>query len=258
MFLDSFPKVLWINLDRSEKRRKYMEELLNDHKIEHTRIPAIDGMNDISKYCVPSIFISTYANACTSSHMKALQYFVDNVEDDRVIIFEDDVSFEFLPYISSNWSEFEKILPDDYNVVQLAVIAEHPITTDLTQYLGYSSAAAYLIRKKAASKILRNYVLDGKVNLRWTLYPVSEHAVYRLPHVYSIPIFTYLNEDSTIHNDHLDLHKKSKNQQYQAWLRAGNKAIRYRHVPKSKKWIIIAITLIIIIFIVIRLIHVRR
>ena len=230
-----------------------MKKLLDDHKIEHTRISAIDGKNDISQYCVPSIFISTYANACTTSHMKALQYFVDNIEDDRVIIFEDDVSFEFLPYISGNWSDFEKMLPDDYNVVQLAIITTHPLTTDLTQYLGHSSAAAYLIKKKAANEILRNYVSDGKVKLRWNIHPVADHAVYSLPHTYSIPIFTYLNEDSTIHDDHLDLHKKAKDQQYQAWIRSGDKALRYRPVPKNNKWVIIAIVLIVIIFIVINL-----
>lgn len=48
MILDNFPKVLWINLNSSEERRSYMENLLKSYNIENTRISAINGVDSNS------------------------------------------------------------------------------------------------------------------------------------------------------------------------------------------------------------------
>ena len=139
MILDNFPKVLWINLDRSEKRRAHMEKLLAN--LDHTRISAIDAKGpEFNNYCIADI--NSLENACTCSHLKALKYFVEETKENRIVIFEDDVSFEFLPFIPYNWSIFEKMLPDDYNVVQLALNTPNAIKTYLDVYQTHNYCAA--------------------------------------------------------------------------------------------------------------------
>ncbi|XWV26688.1 glycosyl transferase family protein [Tupanvirus soda lake] len=60
--------------------------------------------------------------------MYALKYFVEQMSDEKIVIFEDDIDFEFLNYMSyQTWSEFEDDLPPDYNVVQMCTI--YPIKT---------------------------------------------------------------------------------------------------------------------------------
>ena len=195
-----------------------MRELL--HNLKHTRITAIDASSyELYKYCIPNNLLKPSENACTCSHFKALKYFVDNVKEDRIIIFEDDVSFDFLDKIPYNWSDFEKGLPE-YNVVQLAIASTKIITTNLVEFQDqYYSTTAYLITKKAARLILDDY--SSKIYYKFVLggrtRPTADTVIYSLEKTYSIPIFTYLNNDSTIHSKHLAFHKETKEQQLQAW-----------------------------------------
>lgn len=226
MILDNFPKVLWINLEKSIDRRKYMEELLNGYGIQHTRIRAINGLDwrdpELKTFCFKNRMISSAENACTCSHFKALQYFVDNITDDKIIIFEDDVSFEFLKYIPYNWSEFEINLPKNYNVVQLAISTTKVVTPNLVKTNpenNYYCTCAYLITKSAAKQILSNYYLKSysKFDLSRAVWATADTALYSLPNTYSIPIFTYCAKDSTIHSRHLNAHIDSKQQQLNMW-----------------------------------------
>ena len=226
MKLDKFPKALWINLDKSIDRRRHMEKLLSDYNIEHIRIPAIDGTNpnnvEYKNICIPNNTISAPENACTCSHIKALKYFTENMEDDLVIIFEDDVSFEFLKFIPFNWSDLNNNFPKKYNVIQLAIIngSVNNYLIKSNPEMRYFSAAAYLITKAAAKKILEKYY-DQKLNiidLSKQGYGVADLMIFSIGDTYSIPIFTYLIADSTIHPDHVESHKEKKDTQLDMWV----------------------------------------
>lgn len=218
MILDNFPMILWINLDRSIERRNYMKKLLRN--LKNTRITAVDGASyELYTYCVPNNLLKPAENACTCSHLKALKYFVDKVKEDRVIIFEDDVSFDFLDKIPYNWSDFEKALPN-YNVIQLAISSSEIITTNLVEFQNkYYGTTAYLITKEAARLILDNYISKTyhKFVLSGRSKATADTVIYSLMNTYSIPIFTYLNKDSTIHPNHLTFHQATKEQQQEAW-----------------------------------------
>lgn len=226
MILDKFPKVLWINLDQSYQRRNHMEILLNRYYLNHTRIRAVDGFNkeELKRICVPHPFLSQRENACTCSHILALKYFVENMEDDRVIVFEDDVSFEFLQYIPYCWSRFEKELPDDYGLVQLAITNDHgDIPCELVKIdptKKFFCSAAYLIKKSTAQGLLERYFSNksGKIDLALQQYPAADTMITSVENVYSIPIFTYLTTDSIIHPIHLHIHNRSKKRQQKQWI----------------------------------------
>jgi hypothetical protein len=231
MILDNFPKVLWINLDSSVERRNYMENLLKSNNIENTRIPAINGVDDNSHdldICMKHPELTNAENACTCSHLLALRYFVEKTNEDKIIIFEDDVSFEFLEYIPYNWTEFVEHLPNNYKIIQLAVtgMMDHNVYPKLAMINPYyCSATAYLITRKVAVEILNDYYPNFEkiiLNNKAIGYVRSDEIIRSYGDTYSIPIFTYTGKDSTIHPDHLYVHRKTKNQQLDEWKKIKN------------------------------------
>lgn len=227
MILDNFPKVLWINLDQSTNRKRYMEYLLKQYSIRNYRIKAVDATNpkytELSDICVKNDKLSLPENACTCSHLQAMKYFVDNISDNVAIIMEDDVSFEFLENIPYSWSELMSHLPAKYDVIQLAItkfngsVNSVLIKTDPSSK--YYCSAAYLITKQAAQRILNKYYNTqlAKYNLSIQNHATADSVISSTGATFSIPIFTYLTNDSTIHPRHISIHNKSKQQQCQLW-----------------------------------------
>lgn len=202
-----------------------METLLNKYKLVHQRIAAVDGsmVGELEKYCIPNNKLTRAENACTTSHLLAMKYFVENIPDDRIIIFEDDVSFEFLQYIPFNWSELDKNFPVNYEVIQLAITYEKGsvgnILVKTVPEMTYYCSAAYLITKKAATNLLAKYYAKnlGKFVLSTQLYATADAMIASTGFTYSIPIFTYQTIESTIHPQHLLNHNRTKTQQLNLW-----------------------------------------
>lgn len=236
MLLDNFPKILWINLYRSQKRREYMESLLNKHNLINTRISAVDGKaildrlsskhiydKEFNEICIQNIKWTSVENACTCSHIKALKYFVDNIPDDKVIIFEDDISFEFLKLIPFNWSELEANFPENFDVIQLAITYEKGSIGNLliktNPSMNYFCSAAYLVTKTGAKKLVEKYYNSdvNKIDLSTKEFVTADSMISSTGHTYSIPIFTYQTTESTIHPRHLYNHSRTKTQQYKLW-----------------------------------------
>ena len=226
MILDNFPKVLWINLDRSNDRRQYMENLLEEYDLTGVRIQAIDGQNkqELDDYCRKTDEMSDLENACSCSHIKAIVHFYDNMVDDYVLIVEDDVSFEFLKYIPYDWSEFYDNLPKNFSTVQLAIsrMGGRLVTDSLVKIHSnsrYFCAGAYLLSRWGAKEILDKYYPDRSIKL--DLYRksrvVADLMILNVDDVYSFPIFTYKTSESTIHPEDLPLQNRSKNQQLIMW-----------------------------------------
>lgn len=227
MKLENFPKCLWINLDRSNTRRKHMENLCAKYKIENHRIAAVDAKNpeSIRKVCNYRSPHFKYL-AITLSRLKAIKYFLENMPDEkRVIIFEDDVSFEYLNMIPYDWTDFENNLPSDYGIIQLALICKKPDKKPVHPWLhprsinyNHSSLAAVMITREAAQKIHNIYydTKTNKYNLVCTNTGALPYYIYNACKTYAIPIFTYLGTDSTVHN-HLKEHNKSKKYIKDVW-----------------------------------------
>lgn len=226
MKLNNFPKILWINLERSIERREYMEELLNKNNLMNVRIVGIDGMNkeELEKICIKNDSITDSENACTCSHLIALKYFIENTDENEIIIFEDDVSFEFLNLIPYNWSELINNFPKKYDIIQLAVSSSLQISNKLIKISvknKYFGTVAYLITRDKAINILDEYYND-KINLKYKENPTSDNIIISDQNTYCIPIFSYKVSDSTIHTNDLIFQRRSKKQQYNAWLNLKN------------------------------------
>lgn len=202
-----------------------MEKLLNICKLDHTRIKAIDGNNkEEMEICIKSNDLENGANACMCSHLKALRYFLEETIEDKIIIFEDDVSFEFLKYIPYNWTELEKQFPKDYDVIQLSystfdkkLIYPFLIKKNIQNLCDYDGTIAYLISRKTAQILIDKFYKNNKYDLSIMYYPAADRIIVKMPNTYVIPIFSFDAIESTIHNDYIDYHRKTKNDQLEVW-----------------------------------------
>ena len=107
--LKNFPKVLWINLDRYQNRKEYMEGQLAYWGIEdHVRIVGIDGKEDDPTSYLKGTIPHNMNNgeiACVLTHLNAIKYFVEETDLDEVIIMEDDVDLSPIKHWNFTWKD---------------------------------------------------------------------------------------------------------------------------------------------------------
>jgi len=217
--LAGFPKVLWLNLDRCEERRKYMEDQFDHWSIEdHVRISGYDATIDDPtshlKGRVPDN-MNPGEIGCCMTHLKALKYFVEETDLDEVMICEDDVDFSTAKHWTFNWKDIRKGLPYNFDTCQFTIINPNGITLKIhARFINDFSAACYLITRHYAEKVLKYH---DKGNDRWRLdngvrpRAVSEDLILDGGKGYAVPIFSYrLDLGSNIHPEHIGIfHEKS-------------------------------------------------
>ena len=227
MKLDNFPKVLWINLDRCPDRFEKTQKLLDEHSLVHQRIRAIDGENleELDKICLRRR-CNDKVYACSCSHLSAIKYFIEKMTDDKIIVFEDDISFDYLNHIPFDWSVLESHFPKDYKIIQLAVGGAEDMTNTIvfSKNTDQAGTIAYLITRKAGIELLDKYYDKERdvFNLLWSKnihgYIAADYILYSIGSVYTLPIFTYTGETSIIHEHHLKEHRHNKDLILKQWL----------------------------------------
>tara|TARA_R100000353_G_scaffold91539_1_gene67461 strand:- start:129 stop:989 length:861 start_codon:yes stop_codon:yes gene_type:complete len=235
--LQGFAPVLWINCDKDEHRKEFMENQFEYWNIKNqTRIVGIDAREDedVTQYIkgrVPDN-LSPGELGCCMSHLKAIKYFLDETDYDRVLIMEDDVDFSTVKFWNFSWNDLVSYLPHDYDCMQFTVI--NPAIVHITmhpRFINDFSAACYLITRHHAEKIVRlhcrggytgkqTYKLDNGVQPRAT----SEDCILYSGKTYVFPIFLFsMEHGSAIHDEHLDIfHKNSFNGVNEFWTTSGS------------------------------------
>lgn len=211
--LKGLPPIYWLNLDSDTHRREYMETQFKYWEIEnHKRISGYDGrVDDVCQYLngrAPDDMSESEIGCCIS-HIKAIKDFYENTDEPYILIFEDDVMLEMVKYWNFTWKNFISKLPHDWDCVQLTTISTGNIHIQLHSYfINDFSAAAYLITRHHAAKILKNHVRGDKFKLDNGVKPraVSEDTIFGSGKTYSIPLLLYrLDLGSAIHPEHIDI-----------------------------------------------------
>jgi GR25 family glycosyltransferase involved in LPS biosynthesis len=224
MLAAMLPHVYWINLDRSEGRRARMQQRLDERGIRNTRVRAVDGADAAATETIIRSRANSSFNAATiASHLSAMALALDNGLE-RVLIMEDDTTFEPYDAWPDGYAAIAAELPDDFSAIALC-IAELPKNLDalfrrqrLVHRLrrrAYWSAGAYVITRSAIERLLARYRRDGRYDV--TGFRGHQHAyevVMRTlqaeklpgPYLSRIPLFLFEGHDSEIHADHLDEH----------------------------------------------------
>lgn len=228
--LKGLPPIYYLNLDDQPERRQYMEEQFKYWEIEnYTRISAYDGrqddLSDIIKGKYPEDMTSGEIG-CTTSHLKAIQYWYQNSDSPYAIFMEDDVDLQLVRFWNFTWKDFVSKVPYDWDVVQLAIICTGDLHVKLhKRFVNDFSTACYMITRHHAEKILKFHIRDGKYKLDQGVRPraVADDLIYNSGNTFSIPLFLYRIElGSSIHPEHIDVfHRASHDGLLEFWEKQG-------------------------------------
>lgn len=162
--------VLYINLDQSAERRKFMEDQFHKYNIQYTRINAVygkkyqlqgDQIDDqtsfVNTYNLPSALLG-----CTLSHLKAIKYAYDH-NYDNVVVMEDDVSLNLMSLWDENLPTIVKRLPQDWKIFQLYHHCDYNNGPEFRSFQERNcyGAAAYLINREGMKIILQKCFRNG-------------------------------------------------------------------------------------------------
>ena len=217
--------ILWINLERSRDRKKYMEDLLNNINIKNMRINAIDGKNNNTKDFLHNIELnrelSNYEIACTLSHIKAINKIKD-IDGEYFLILEDDVTFDNISIFEENLEDIIKNSPEfDILILYKTYLGKidnlyvnwNDYYTEYPELNFIGGTVSYIISKKNILKKLDNfpkYISD--VSFRFInnrKFDVCDLYIYKFFNTFVYKynyISTSLETTSTIHNNE-ELHK---------------------------------------------------
>jgi len=222
-YMDGVDAIYWINLDRSHERRDNMLKFLDDpvfQDIPKIRISATDGKNPDEMYkklgnCAKQESTSDLEYGCLLSHMEAIRTFCESSHNIALIL-EDDNTLEFKKYWKKSIKRITDQAPNDWDAIMLwyNVGTNGFKNAELTKFNGEDGTVAYLVSRRGAEKLIKNFYKDGKYNLTNDFHHKSDVYIYRKlnTYVYKYPMFVFrTNNDSEIHKDHVDsLHNVSK------------------------------------------------
>ena len=228
--LEGCPPILWINLERSLDRKKYMETILDGFNLKNKRIDAIDGLDKNFNYMVFSHPSGTpLENACTASHIKAINTFLKDYPDEEyVLIMEDDISFANAKYWKKTIKEYIDSVPSDaWDIIQMSAIIcdenDYKLISKLTpvpRKEKWWSTAAYVINRSAAKTIVEKYTRFDGMMYDFTIIPddgihkpliCADYLIYNSFKTLIIPLFTYLARESLINKINDVTHCLTKN-----------------------------------------------
>ena len=213
--------IIWINLDESIQRKENMLKLFDNIPfIKNYRYNAINGNNEKNiheKYFInPNTNIyPNYTNkeyAILLSHLNCIDYFCNNQNEFNIgMICEDDLSFEFINYWKYDIGTIINNAPIDWDIIMLGYFSLNlDYKEDYNKWNNEWSALSYLVNKKNIKNKLEKIKLNNKWMCNENDIMLSDHFIFSNfnTYVYKYPYFTFpQNNDSTLHNDHLDYHK---------------------------------------------------
>jgi len=215
--LDGIDAIYWINLDRSTDRKQRMEKMFEDPVFagkKIIRVSAVDGKAHDIDHVLNTSFQGMKQNkftkveyACLSSHLNAIKQFSQS-NDKIALIMEDDMTLEFKPYWKMSVKQIMDNAPSDWEIIQLCYNSNSGIP--LKKYTRYKNgnfacAGAYVLNK---NKTITNFK-----SLPQNHSHEADHYLFNKfnTYAYKYPMFIYgTNEISTIHQNHVNGHDKSK------------------------------------------------
>jgi GR25 family glycosyltransferase involved in LPS biosynthesis len=223
--LDGFAPVYVINMERSKNRKEYIEDHFKKYGVsKYSFIEAVDGsIEDLSNFIInhEALQITKGEAACSISHLKAIESWLDSSDSEYAIIVEDDVSFETVDFWNFQWTDFLSSITKKYDILQLAIINNFKVNPrlHLREFLDWS-ASVYLIKRDYAKRLIARHKAEDKYVLNIPRHlSVSEGMLFGRSLCYSIPLFTYsLNLGSSLNESHIEtVHKRSKEETMQYW-----------------------------------------
>jgi hypothetical protein len=236
--LQGIEPVNFVSIEESVDRRNNLKRQFENYEIKDL-IPHIFKRYHEYDYKLSGEFVCDLhenSKGPVTSHIKAIKNWYDSTNDEYAFFCEDDLSLEPVSYWNFTWNEFLSSLPSDWECVQLTWVKAYKVNIELRERLADDwNAAAYLIKRDYAKKLIDNYYVDGKeFNLEikdTNLIPIVENILFSsIGKVYNIPIFaedvknvgsTYFGQDPTEVNGQGEYHWDSYNWVMEWWKNKG-------------------------------------
>ena len=222
----------WINLDRSNKRKIFMENQFNSRGIKNQRVAAIspDDFDDLLENkrpltCKhPGCVNCEYEFACISSHIKAMKSGLEdekNKDNEWFVIMEDDM---FLPF-NINYKELIKDAPKDFEILQMCISYGNTVKILYNELFLKNNesfikwryllpcAGMYIISRKGAEKLVNKFYKNGKYDFSSCEYQiVADVAIYSTANSFATTFpcsYPNIEMGSEIHPHHLEAHNSA-------------------------------------------------
>ncbi len=209
-------EIVWINLDRSMERRDHMENLFRNLAIKNTRISAIDGKREDVRNMIKNVEIneemSNYEIACTLSHIKAINY-LSRISGDYFMVCEDDISFDNVGLFNIDLKKIIIDAPSDFDILLINKLCLFELDDTYVLWQDYFDqgidkyiygTGCYIISRSGINKIMEQFESEFIWKSRMELKVADIYLYENLnTYVYKYNFVNLLNENSTIHNDHV-------------------------------------------------------
>lgn len=193
----------FINLDTATSRREKIIKEFEEHHVAYRRVNAINSEHN--NKC-------SREAACHRSHMKAIQDFVENSDDDYGIICEDDLVFDYKEYWKYAPDELLDHAPNDVGAVQLCVIYTPISKPDNPWHKqeeffpwgtinSVGSCLAYIIKRDCAKQLLTYFETGNRKfppadSINGIYGNINRYTDY-IAYTYKYPLFTYRDDNDT-------------------------------------------------------------
>ena len=219
----------WINLDKSTKRKIFMENQFKEKNIDNVRVSAITPddfdtvlANKRPLTCKhPGCVNCEYEFACISSHIKAMKEAITNTNDEWFVVMEDDM---LLPY-DIDYDTLIKDAPPDFEILQLCIsygntveflynnlLLNNKLHFIKWQYL-LPCAGMYIVSRKGSEKLVNKFYVNGKYDFSSCEFQiVADVALYSTANTYTATFpcsYPNIEMGSEIHPHHLDAHQSA-------------------------------------------------
>jgi tetratricopeptide (TPR) repeat protein len=194
--LENFSSVYYISLEESGDRRENIETQFKKYDIHP--VPVISKRYSESDDVVKGSNIHLMdpgTIGCAVSHLKAIQKWYNETDEDYAFFCEDDLSLETVDYWNFTWEEFIGCIPEDADCVQLLRLRENGKFSDFTlrkREWNDWAVTAYIITRDYAKKVIDEYVIDNEYHLEiknQNCVPLVEYLIFNCGITYSIPLF---------------------------------------------------------------------
>lgn len=249
--LDNFPSVYYISLEESKDRQKNIEDQFGLYNIDTRAIISKRFAECDDKVTGPLVdILDDGTKGCVVSHLKMIERWYNETDEDYAFFCEDDLSLETIDYWNFTWEEFIGSLHEDAECVQLCCVRPDEIDIQLRERTPYDwSVTAYILTRDYAKKIIDRYCLEDSYHLEicdTEFYPMPENVLFfGIGKVYSINLFV---EDQKLKSTFAEVNKLETGQkEYHTetyhhvmnwWKSNGKNAniISKKDVPMKKKY----------------------
>lgn len=198
--LKNFPSINFISIEESQDRRDILLEMFEKHGIYNATPHIYKKYKDEDHKIIEGPIINDISKGPVTSHLKTIKAWYEDTDEEYTFICEDDISFDTVQYWNFTWDEFFNSLPEDWKIIQLCLTREHmfyffdPEVTLRGRVFCDYGAYAYLISRKHAEKLLKNYYSNDYFHLEYKgndkehrerekdsrafLFPHAENLIY--------------------------------------------------------------------------------